>query len=386
MAESENMTTSSPGKPWSETRTGHIAVAAGILALFVLVFWLAMKSRQMLASPVTLVVDEQYLSFGDVWEDPAFIWTLPIRNTTNETVEIIGFVADCPCGKIEPPSLEIPAHGTKEIRVTLNLRIPYNGTGTQKIHPTDDLSEKSVNEKHLNRFSIKLAPVFPNRLDRREVWTITGQVRRAGILAPNEVYFGDTLARGMSNVKKKVVLQSKAPVHEVVATCDSTVAKLEVKRQKGNPEKYDIIVNPMMDMKAGPFKGEGKIQLILDSGEQPPPLLLPISGVLLEDIQVKQSPILLGVATIGTTVDESILIYSASDSQFELEQVDVPAGSKLQVVRQISNGAKQVKLTQEITHRGDQRVSLRFRVRHRRSEPATEILVPVVYYGVDPHP
>jgi len=116
MAESENMAISSPSKPWSETRNGRITVAASMVGLFVLVFWLAIRSRQMLTPMPALVVEEQYLSFGEVWEDPAFVWTLPIRNATHEDIEVINFITDCTCGKIEPRSLKIPAQGTREVR------------------------------------------------------------------------------------------------------------------------------------------------------------------------------------------------------------------------------------------------------------------------------
>jgi hypothetical protein len=359
----------------------------GLMGLFALVFWIAMKSRRMVAAPPpTLVVDERYLSVGEVWEDPAFVWTLPIRNTTNKDVEIVGFAADCSCARIEPPSLKIPAQGTREVRLTLDLRVPHRDPDSEKVHPAVGLRGESSNAKCPYQFTIKLIPVYPNGPDPLGGWEITGQVRQVGTLVPNEVHFDDTLARGTSNVKKKVAFLSKVPVRQVVATCDPAVAKLEVKRETGNAEKYDIIVIPKTDRKIGAFKAEGKVQLTLTTGEQLPPLLLPISGVLLEDIQARPASLLLGVVTVGTTVDESFLIFSDSDSPFELEQVDVPTGSKVQVVRQVSEGVKQLKLTQEITHRGDQRISLRFRARHQKNELATEILVPVVYYGFDPHP
>ena len=72
MKESESMASSSPSKPWSETRKGRIVVLTGVAALFVVVFSVAMRSRRMLSEPVPLVVDERYLSFGEVWEDPGF--------------------------------------------------------------------------------------------------------------------------------------------------------------------------------------------------------------------------------------------------------------------------------------------------------------------------
>ncbi len=383
MTESLNMVSNSGIKPRLKTWKGRLPVFAGMLLLFVSVFWLTMISRRMLTPLAALVVDEQYLSFGEVWEDPAFVWNLPIHNITQDAVEILSFVADCPCGKIEPPALQIPAQGTKTVRLTLDLRVPQSDLHPAKAHTDDESSSKSPNAKSPYRFTIKIIPVLPDGLDLRRVWEITGQVRQAAILLPNEVHFEDTLARSGPSAKKIVGLHTRVPVQQVVATCDRMVANLEVKRKQDDPKDFDIIVTPRMDMKAGPFKTKGRIELTLSTGEQLPPLLLPISGVLSEDIQVKPAAILAGVARVGTTVEESFLIFSASESPFDLEQMDSPSGSKLKIVRELSEASKQIKLTQEITQKGAQKSYLRFRVRYRNRESAKEIIVPVEYYGID---
>jgi hypothetical protein len=180
MAESGNMTISSSSKPWSETRNGRIAIAAGMVGLFVLVFWQAMKSRQILSEPTALVVDDQYISFGGVWEDPVFIWTLPIRNTTNEEIEIAGFAASCSCVKIQPSSITLPAYGTAQVRLTLNL---------QSAHNEPDLYGKD--------FQVAIQPRISKGAGSQVGWVVKGKIKQPFAFDPPVIDFKESLVRGL---------------------------------------------------------------------------------------------------------------------------------------------------------------------------------------------
>jgi hypothetical protein len=48
------------------------------------------------------VVGQQYLDFGEVWEDPAFAWVIPIENRSAETIRIVEFVPTCSCTAVKP--------------------------------------------------------------------------------------------------------------------------------------------------------------------------------------------------------------------------------------------------------------------------------------------
>src|SRR5258707_459188 len=72
-----------------------------------------------------LLVEERHLSFGESPEDPAFLWVLPIQNTTEEDIKIDGFTASCSCAAIKPSSVTVPARGSAEVRLALDLRRPH---------------------------------------------------------------------------------------------------------------------------------------------------------------------------------------------------------------------------------------------------------------------
>ncbi len=95
-------TSISPVKTWSQTRGGRMVFVACLIGLFCFVYWLTANSRRTLTALPALVADENYLSFGEAWEEPAFPWVVPIRNTTDEPIEIAGFATSCSCGNIEP--------------------------------------------------------------------------------------------------------------------------------------------------------------------------------------------------------------------------------------------------------------------------------------------
>src|SRR5579871_3793323 len=174
------MATRSPSKAWSETRKGRIAVLAALIGLFVLVFWLAMKSRQLLASePPSLVVDDGYLWFGEVWEDPEFVWKLPIRNTTDREIHIPGFDASCSCLKIEPSSVLIPAGATEEVRLILNL-----------------VKAQRQGNPDGRDFTVAIHPKISRRAASQRAWVVHGIVKTPFSIHPPVVDFEESLTRG----------------------------------------------------------------------------------------------------------------------------------------------------------------------------------------------
>jgi hypothetical protein len=68
-----------------------------------------------------LAIEDAALDFGAVWVRPDFTHTLTIHNQRSAPTEIQDFRASCGCISIEPRTLKIPARGSAEVRVAVDL-------------------------------------------------------------------------------------------------------------------------------------------------------------------------------------------------------------------------------------------------------------------------
>jgi hypothetical protein len=113
--------------------------------------------------PAILNVPVRTLSIGDVWESSAYPWTLPIKNTSDQPVEIEGIGTSCNCTTIEPSRFTIPAGSVREVRLKLDLT-------SHKEQPTEATRD----------FSVSITPrIKGTERGRKEGWEVTARVRSA---------------------------------------------------------------------------------------------------------------------------------------------------------------------------------------------------------------
>lgn len=304
MKDSENVANSSPSKAWWETRKGRIVVLAGVAGLFVLVFWLATKSRRMLVEQAALVVDERYLSFGEVWEDPAFSWMMPIRNTTNQAIEITGFSTSCLCSKIEPASLNIPAHGTMEVCLTLNLldtRRGFNLAGRE--------------------FKIAVQPRIALGAATQAGWIVQGRVKQPFSVQPPVVDFDDSLVRGESFAPRTATITCGLDVAELTARCDSPSFKFKVSRDEKNPRCFRLEIQPREDIPSGSFNRFVKLTASTPSQKEASGTV-PVVGRVIEEISLQPDRIVFGAEVVGAELRETVILQSRKGKEFTIQEIE----------------------------------------------------------------
>ena len=99
-----------------------VAVAAGIA--LGRAFWAQPEARAVaLPSPPlpALYVADDQLDLGEVWESRDAVLTVPISNRTDKPIEILNFESSCDCGEISPRQLTVPANGTSNVTVKMDL-------------------------------------------------------------------------------------------------------------------------------------------------------------------------------------------------------------------------------------------------------------------------
>jgi hypothetical protein len=270
-----------------------------MIGLFGLVFWFATKAHGIVKS--ALVVDQQYLSFGEVWEAPDFVWTLPIHNISHEEVEIETFAADCTCGKVEPPSLTIPAKETREVRLTLDLRLRPNQA-----------------ESAEREFRLFVQPRINKGPVLQSGWTIRGKVRSSITFTPRVVDFGDRLIRGQSN--KPIIVQAKChtPLSRLIVTGGAPFVQINTTSIDTGCDSFQITVTPSNAIQEGLFNTDLIVQPIARERGALPKVILPVTGVVLPDVvQLIPTRLLLGARKIGDTVTETIIACSFGKKEFD---------------------------------------------------------------------
>lgn len=303
MAESENMAVSSPRKPWSETRKGRITAIAGVVGLFVLVFWLAMKSRQMLEAPAALVVDERYLSFGETWEDPVFVWKMPIRNTTDKEIDIAGFDASCSCVSIEPSAVAIAAHGTEEVRLTLNL-------------------VKAQRQANLEGedFKVAIQPRIKRSAGSQIGWVVQGKVKKPFAIESPVVDFGESLVRGELFATRSVEIICAIAGTELLASNDSPFLTVNAIRDSSDPRKHRLEINVHKNVPSGVFNYLVRLKALLPNNITASGAVS-VVGRVQEDVSLQPEVLAFGAVPIGSHVNGTVLIQSRSGQKFTIEEI-----------------------------------------------------------------
>jgi hypothetical protein len=263
-----------------------------------------MKSRRLLAGTPALVVDEQYLSFGEVWEDPAFVRILPIHNTTDENIEIDGFATSCSCGKVEPSSITVPAHGTVEAHLILDLRSP---------HREPDLKAKD--------FAVHIQPQISKGSGRQPRWVVQGKVMQPFAIEPPVVDFEESLVRGQPFASCSVLIACGLDVAELTAHCDSSFLTVKVARGAKDRRQFHLEVQPLPNMPGGRFDFLVRITALTPS-KQEVSGAVPVIGGVLEDVVLQPEFVTGGAEPIGAKIQETITLQSRSGKEFAIQEID----------------------------------------------------------------
>lgn len=291
MQESESLASSSPSKTWPETRRGRIIILAGMIGLFVLVFWMAMKSRQMIAVPVGLVVSANDLDVGEVWEQGEFQRNLTIRNTTEKEVTIDGFSSSCGCLSIEPSSLTIPSGKEAEVRATLNLTLGD--------------SRDNMN------FEVKITPVLRDLYGQHPpVWIIRGQARRLMKLRPRTIsFYANQLVRGQAFPSHTAIATPNIELGSLKAKYPAELATVEVARCTEDNNSFQVNITPRKSLPVGPFRFDVLLEPVRKD-KLLPIVKLPIEGRVMGDVQAIPDSVILGARRVGETATETLTLRS----------------------------------------------------------------------------
>lgn len=330
-------------------------------------YWVATNPARVAAAQNVLVVEEPSLAFGEVWEVKGFVWKVPIFNRSGEDVTIQGFEASCACVDVKPRSLVIPAGQTAEVRLTVDL--------TKR-------STEADRSTAARAFEVMLSPRWQGEGSHRTIWVLRGRVRTALDLSPQTLRLGE-LTRGQPFRSQKATVSPRTPLEDLEAGCDSSLARVQVKRLKGSEGKFELEVSPERMAPAGPLRFDVKIRPVARGGKRLPTIALPVEGFVREDIQAAPEAVAFGVVPVGQTVAETLFLRSAGNRDFKVEKVGVSSeGAKVEPTeRGTSAPGRAFRVTQRVSRSGHQAGTITFTVRQAMGQ-TLRIVVPVSYHGI----
>jgi hypothetical protein len=353
-----------------ESKRGRLTQSVtmiGLIGVCVAAFWTGSLTRKgSLQNNSGLVISDQYLDFGEVWETKSFPWTLIIKNESSEDREIEAINTSCACLKVEPYSLMVPAGQTAQCKLTLDLTKSQRQRYKDAVRP----------------FQVRIIPHIRNTALLAKGWTIQGQVRQAFVITPSSIDFGDTLIRGKQFLSQVVSVQSKVPIRQC-QTRISNEALAYVHTNQTTTQLLQITIAPKRELPSGFFDFVVEIEALDESGNRLSGAI-PVKGRVLDTILVTPHEALLGARLLGQTVEETVTIQSRNAETLTLCGTDtsLEAVEIKKMGKTIDTDQLVLSLKVQIAKRGEQRGLVRIRIQRRGAAKQEEVILPIVYHGL----
>lgn len=316
-----------------------------------------------------LLVDEVTLDVGTVWAQTQFPWKLRLENNTEHDVAISSLEASCQCTSIEPVKFVVPAKGSVEITLLLDL-VP-NTRASLATEPVP--------------FSVDIIAHVAGQPAERMSWTLTGAIRKSAHFSPADVFFDEASNQWAPEHRfesQEVSFSVPVPLREVrvsVHPADRGSAAA------GLTTSTSGIVNitPALGIRSGPFAFDVELTGVTVSGEQLPVSVLPVRGVCLRDIYAVPAAVTLGACRIGDVVETTVVLDSRTKRLFSVESITEP--SDVLQVEPFQGAGESVCLfhiRQKIVSEGPQHGEVVLRISTPGAASTDDIIIPIRYVGI----
>jgi hypothetical protein len=314
-----------------------------------------------------LTVEPERLHFGEQWEQTSYPWVLPIENQGSADIHIAGFSSSCNCTTIEPRFLTIPAGGSREVRLLLDLS---NRCQKEAGQPVRD-------------FRVNLAPRFDQAEQSGRVtgWDLVGRVRTAIRFETVRLDLGQHSEQAQP-IGAKTIVTALVPLAGIEAAAKSPRWKAAARLISPARGQYEVSVTQQGSLPVEEVQFEVVLMAVLKEGRRLPGQSLRVFGRIVPDLQPSLPAVHFGARYVGEVAKESISLHSLTRQPFEV--LDFRAeGAGLSVERSDSPGIESptFRFRQRITHQGAWSGKAVFRVRDTGGRH-TEVEVPVGYNGI----
>lgn len=260
-----------------------------------------MKSRGMLIPTQALVVDERYLSFGQIWERKDYPWEVVVKNVASHQVEIINITTSCTCVSATPKQFTIPPGKNAKLQLNLDLTKGQERTNALTSRPFEVKIDAMV--KELGR------PINYS-------WTIGGKVREALKFDRRLVDFERRLIFGEHFPAAQCVLIHDKSIKDIKINSSSTLADVSIVDDVINTDgRAQIRITPKKRITPGEWEfdiyAEGKTM----AGKTLIGKSIPIRMHVMDKLIIEPSEMCMGAYRIGSTIKKRVLLQSLAEDK-----------------------------------------------------------------------
>jgi hypothetical protein len=307
------------------------------------------------------------LDIGEAWEEKDFVWLLPVRNVTSNTIEIRKFTTSCGCTAIKPANLSIHPGDTATVQLTIDL--------THRSYAEKELSERP--------FTISVYPITQQtRRGGVPGWQILGTVRSRVTLDTKSVHFGDQPIRGQPAVTKKVLASVHVPCQALEVSVNPVIATTTIKRREDDPSRFEITIAVNPDQPAGYFHTDAKISVVSPGGKRELAFTLPIAGDMQPEVRLLPARVLLSPTPIGETAEAVVTLQVPSEANVAVDHIEIDdPGLRVEptAIKGIPAG-RAYRLLQQVAKQGERTSTARFFIR-KPGQNLLTLSVEVCYRG-----
>jgi hypothetical protein len=288
--------------------------ARGYFAATLLVVAAASYVFGLRATGKALSIENASLDFGEVWENAKFDWTLPIRNTTADPIEVLSFSTSCSCLDVRPQSFVVQPGQAQRLTLTLDLTRVFRPDGPDQL--TSEIS---------------FVPTIMGHPLQNEGWRLKGKVRKLLRPFPMSIRLPDQLTKGVDCMAEaKATVFASVPLDDLLA--ESTSKDISVTVHKRSPEHFEIVTRASPRLPIGPFQHKIILKPVADKKELPEKAIT-ITGEMHAEVEALPSRVLFGAHVGGERLRQTVRLVSRSGTPFKIRSWRVQGDVKDNDVR-----------------------------------------------------
>ena len=259
-----------------------------------------------------LTIEDRFLNFGTTWAEGAFRWPVTLKNDGSKAVEVLGFARSCSCAAVEPPSLTLEPEEQKTVTLVLDLiNRPREG----------------------ELFDTTIVPQIKGILSEPG-WTFRGRVRKVLKVTPPVIDFEDITKDSSAWPTARVKVTSAVPLRKL--TVDRPSDQTIVAIHQEDVQTFEVRVTPSSTLQAGRF---GLDLVLVPEGEtRLPRTVLPLKGMVYQEVEVIPEMLSLGALRIGTQSAGTVVFRSRSGKSFRVMDWQGPDGTQVTRLKTCTDG------------------------------------------------
>jgi hypothetical protein len=247
-----------------------------------------------------LSAETDALDFGIVWNSDSFRWTLPIRNTSDTTIDVKKVTGSCSCTSVSPAAFVLKPGQRLELALTYDL--------ASRTRDAEGITVPFVNG--IATFGPGSVPIAS--------WVVRGMVKHGFSCAPRELAFGESLIYGHAYSSKTLEVTCVEPCRSLVATSDPHYAAAIVTNANDDHRHFQVQVAPSASLGLGRHTFNVALSAVLRSGERLPEVSVPIKAQVVGDLRILPELTHFGDMTLGETREQTVSLTSRAGQPFDV--------------------------------------------------------------------